>query len=101
MFGDHAALGGHQRSALGSSGGSATASDLAQKDRDQDQDQDQDDQERERERESPAQKRRIRTRIKTKIRMMTAAILAGTIPITRKISSPYEIAARIHFAFLR
>jgi uncharacterized protein len=99
MFGDHAALGGHQRSALGSSGGSATASDLAQKDRDQDQDQDQDDQERERE--SPAQKRRIRTRIKTKIRMMTAAILAGTIPITRKISSPYEIAARIHFAFLR
>jgi hypothetical protein len=49
MFGDHAALGGHERSALGSSGGSATASDLAQKDRDQDQDQDQDDQERERE----------------------------------------------------
>jgi uncharacterized protein len=45
MFGDHAAFGGHERSALGSSSGGATASDLAQKDRDQDQDQDQDDQE--------------------------------------------------------
>ena len=42
MFGDHAGLGGHERSAFGSS--SSTASDnLAQKDRDQDQDQDQDD----------------------------------------------------------
>jgi uncharacterized protein len=47
MFGDHAGLGGHERSALGSSSGSAAASDLAQKDRDQDQDQDQDDQEQE------------------------------------------------------
>jgi hypothetical protein len=43
MFGDHAGLGGHERSALGSSSGSAAASDLAQQDRDQDQDQDQDD----------------------------------------------------------
>ena len=42
MFGDHAGLGGHERSAFASS--SSTASDnLAQKDRDQDQDQDQDD----------------------------------------------------------
>ena len=42
MFGDHAGLGGHERSAFGSS--SSTASDnLTQKDRDQDQDQDQDD----------------------------------------------------------
>ena len=43
MFGDHAGLGGHERSALGSSGGSTADSALAQKDRDQDQDQDQDD----------------------------------------------------------
>jgi hypothetical protein len=43
MFGDHAGLGGHERSALGSSSGIAAASDLAQQDRDQDQDQDQDD----------------------------------------------------------
>ena len=43
MFGDHAGLGGHERSAFGSS--SSTASDnLAQKDRDQDQDQDDEDQ---------------------------------------------------------
>jgi uncharacterized protein len=42
MFGEQAGLGGHERSALGSSSGSAAASDLAQKDRDQDQDQDQD-----------------------------------------------------------
>src|SRR6202045_2083792 len=41
MFGDHAGLAGHERSALGTS--SAAASDLAQQDRDQDQDQDQDD----------------------------------------------------------
>jgi hypothetical protein len=40
MFGDHAGLGGHERSALGSSGGSTADSALAQKDRDQDQDQD-------------------------------------------------------------
>jgi uncharacterized protein len=41
MFGDHAGLAGHERSAFASS--SSTASDnLAQKDRDQDQDQDQD-----------------------------------------------------------
>jgi hypothetical protein len=44
MFGDHASLGGHERSALGGYSGSAAASsDLAQRDRDQDQDQDQDD----------------------------------------------------------
>ena len=43
MFGDHAGLGGHERSALGSSSGSAVDSALAQRDRDQDQDQDQDD----------------------------------------------------------
>jgi hypothetical protein len=43
MFGDHVGLGGHERSALGSSSGSATDSYLAQQDRDQDQDQDQDD----------------------------------------------------------
>ena len=43
MFGDHAGLGGHERSALGTSSASAAASDLAQQDRDQDQDQDQDD----------------------------------------------------------
>jgi hypothetical protein len=43
MFGDHAGLAGRERSALGSSSGSAAASDLAQRDRDQDQDQDQDD----------------------------------------------------------
>jgi uncharacterized protein len=47
MFGDHAGLAGQARSALGSSSGSAAASDLAQQDRDQDQDQDQDDQEQE------------------------------------------------------
>ena len=47
MFGDHAGLGGHERSALGSSSGSTADSALAQKDRDQDQDQDQDDQEQE------------------------------------------------------
>jgi uncharacterized protein len=43
MFGDHAGLGGHERSALGSSSGRATDSYLAQQDRDRDQDQDQDD----------------------------------------------------------
>jgi uncharacterized protein len=43
MFGDHAALGGHERNALGSASGSAADSHLAQQDRDQDQDQDQDD----------------------------------------------------------
>jgi uncharacterized protein len=43
MFGDHTGLGGHERSALGSSSSSATDSTLAQRDRDQDQDQDQDD----------------------------------------------------------
>jgi len=43
MFGDHAGLGGLERSALGSSSGSAADSNLAQQDRDQDQDQDQDD----------------------------------------------------------
>ena len=43
MFGDHAGLGGHERSALGRSSGSAADSYLAQQDRDQDQDQDQDD----------------------------------------------------------
>ena len=43
MFGDHAGFGGHERSALGSSSGSAADSYLAQQDRDQDQDQDQDD----------------------------------------------------------
>jgi Aldo/keto reductase family/Uncharacterized protein conserved in bacteria (DUF2076) len=42
MFGDHTGLGGHERSALGSSSGSAADSGLAQRDRDQDQDQDQD-----------------------------------------------------------
>jgi uncharacterized protein len=45
MFGDHGGLGGHARSALGSSSGSTADSTLAQ--RDQDQDQDQDDQEQE------------------------------------------------------
>jgi len=43
MFGDHAGLGGHERSAFGSSSSTATDSYLAQQDRDQDQDQDQDD----------------------------------------------------------
>jgi hypothetical protein len=43
-FGDHAGLGGHERSALGSTSGSAADSYLAQQDRDQDQDQDDDDQ---------------------------------------------------------
>ena len=43
MFGDHAGLGEHERSALGSSSGRPTDSYLAQRDRDQDQDQDQDD----------------------------------------------------------
>jgi uncharacterized protein len=47
MFGDHAGLGGHERSTLGSSTGGAADSALAQRDRDQDQDQDQDDQEQE------------------------------------------------------
>jgi hypothetical protein len=47
MFGDHAGLGGHERSAFGSSSGSTADSALAQRDRDQDQDQDQDDQEQE------------------------------------------------------
>ena len=40
MFGDHAGLGRLERSALGSSSGSAADSNLAQQDRDQDQDQD-------------------------------------------------------------
>jgi hypothetical protein len=43
MFGEHAGVGGHERSALGSSSGSAADNYLAQQDRDQDQDQDQDD----------------------------------------------------------
>ena len=43
MFGDHAGLGGQERSALGRASGSAADSYLAQQDRDQDQDQDQDD----------------------------------------------------------
>ena len=43
MFGDHAGLGGQERSALGKASGSAADSYLAQQDRDQDQDQDQDD----------------------------------------------------------
>jgi uncharacterized protein len=43
MFGDHAGLGGHERSALGSPSGSSAHRNLAQQDRDQDQDQDQDD----------------------------------------------------------
>jgi uncharacterized protein len=47
MFGDHAGLAGHDRSALGGSSGSTADSYLAQQDRDQDQDQDQDDQEQE------------------------------------------------------
>jgi hypothetical protein len=47
MFGDHAGLGGHERSAFGGSSSTANDSDLAQKDRDQDQDQDEDDQEQE------------------------------------------------------
>jgi uncharacterized protein len=43
MFGEHAGLGGHERSALDSaSGGGAANNILAQRDRDQDQDQDQD-----------------------------------------------------------
>ena len=37
MFGDHAGLAGHERSALGTSSASAAASDLAQQDQDQDQ----------------------------------------------------------------
>jgi hypothetical protein len=41
MFGDHAGLGGHERSALGSSSGSGYGV-IAEKQRDQDQDQDQD-----------------------------------------------------------
>ena len=41
MFGQHAGLGGQERSALGSSGGSGYR-DMAEKQRDQDQDQDQD-----------------------------------------------------------
>ena len=44
MFGEHAGLGGHERSALDSaSGGDAANNILAQRVRDQDQDQDQDD----------------------------------------------------------
>jgi uncharacterized protein len=43
MFGDHAGLSGHERSAFESSSRSAADSYLAQQDRDQDQDQDQDD----------------------------------------------------------
>ena len=46
MFGDHAGLGGHERSAFENSS-SARDSNQAQKDRDQDQDQDQDHQEQE------------------------------------------------------
>ena len=42
MFGDHAGLGGRERTALGSSGSAADRY-LAQQDRNQDQDQDQDD----------------------------------------------------------
>jgi uncharacterized protein len=42
MFGDHTGLGGHERSALGSSSDSAADSHSAQQDRDQDQDQDDD-----------------------------------------------------------
>jgi uncharacterized protein len=47
MFGDHAGLGAHERSALGSSSPGTADSVLAQQDRDQDQDQDQDDQDQE------------------------------------------------------
>ena len=43
MFGEHGGLSGHERGGLGSSGGRAADSYLAQQDRDQDQDQDQDD----------------------------------------------------------
>ena len=43
MFGDHAGLGGHEPSALGSSSRSSADSYLAQQDRDQDHEQDQDD----------------------------------------------------------
>ena len=43
MFGDHAGLGGHERSGLEGSSRSTADSYLAQQDRDQDQDQDQDD----------------------------------------------------------
>ena len=43
MFGDHAGLGGQQRTGLGTSSASAADSYLAQQDRDQDQDQDRDD----------------------------------------------------------
>jgi hypothetical protein len=43
MFGQHAGLGGQERSAFGSSSGSGYR-DMAEKQRDQDQDQDQDDQ---------------------------------------------------------
>ena len=88
MFGDHAGLGGHERSALGSSSGSTADSALAQKDRDQDQDQDQDDQEQEDQELGPGPGRpgagRPGTRTRTRTRMMPAVILAGTIPTTRE-----------------
>jgi hypothetical protein len=49
MFGDHAGLGGHERSAFENSSSVARDSNLAQKDRDQDQDQDQDEDDQEQE----------------------------------------------------
>ena len=60
----------------------AAASDLAQRDRDQDPDQDQDQDD-----EDQAQER---TRIKTKIRMMTPAILAGTILTTLRAAERHS-----------
>ena len=49
MFGDHAGLGGHERSAFENSSSATRDSNLAQKDRDQDQDQDQDEDDQEQE----------------------------------------------------
>ena len=71
MFGEHAALGGHERGGLGSSGGRATDSYLVQQDRDQDQDQGQDN-----------NVQAVPDQDQIKIKIKTTAILAATIPTT-------------------
>ena len=74
MFGDQAGLGGHERSAFGSS--SSTASDnLAQRIGT-----------RIRTRTTKTRRRRIKIKIRIRIRMTKAVILVGTIPTTREIS---------------
>ena len=75
MFGDHAGLGGQERSALGRLAAAPPTAIWRNKIGT-----------RIKIRTRTTRPKRRRTRIKIKIRMMTAAILAGTIPTTREIS---------------